>query len=180
MALTIIKEDGSGLTTSNSNVEVADIDAYAETLLSDEAVGWIAEASDEKKKAAAISATRMIEANVNFIGNRKTDTQALAWPRENVVVDGQEISDSILPIPIQYATAELAIMLLANGGSVSRSETDANVSSVNVGKGAVAIGFHKQLAARTIPEHISLMLGKWGTTQTENSSKGFRIAKAGR
>src|SRR3954466_15851659 len=80
MALTLIKEDGSGLSDSNSYADVADGDAYFDGHLYPSA--WVLSASDRKEQAL-VMATRVIDAAYRFNGWRTSDAQALQWPRTN-------------------------------------------------------------------------------------------------
>ena len=79
MALTLIKEDGTGRTDANSNATVAEADAYFEAHLYPAA--WTA-ATATTKSAALVMATRLVDSQYQFNGYRAHDTQALQWPRE--------------------------------------------------------------------------------------------------
>ena len=79
MALTLVKEDGSGRTDANSYADVADGDAYFEGHLY--ASAWTAAAAD-RKAAALVMATRLIDSQFQFNGFRAHSEQALQWPRE--------------------------------------------------------------------------------------------------
>src|SRR3974390_52965 len=79
MALTLIKEDGTGKADANSYADVADGDAYFEGHLY--ASAWTAATSDTKA-AALVMATRLVASQSQFNGFRVRETQALQWPRE--------------------------------------------------------------------------------------------------
>jgi len=79
MALTLIKEDGSGLANANAYADAADGDAYHEGHLY--ATDWTG-ANSATKAAALVMATRFIDAYFQFRGFKAHDTQALQWPRE--------------------------------------------------------------------------------------------------
>ncbi|MBI5386764.1 MAG: hypothetical protein HZA90_19000 [Verrucomicrobia bacterium] len=118
MALTLIKEDGTGKADANSYASVADGDAYFEGHLY--ATQWTAANADNKAKAL-VFATRLIDAERQFNGVKTTAVQALQWPRSNcpnpdaaaesgaaaaVLVDDQ------VPPAVVKATCELAKELL--------------------------------------------------------------------
>ena len=78
MALSLIKEDGSGKADANSYASVADGDAYHEGHLY--ASAWD-DASDANQAAALLMATRLIDVEYRFNGQRVLTAQALQWPR---------------------------------------------------------------------------------------------------
>ena len=78
MALTLIKEDGTGRGNANSYVDVADGDAYFEGHLY--ASVWTA-ATAGTKAAALVMATRLVDSQFQFCGFRAHSDQALQWPR---------------------------------------------------------------------------------------------------
>src|SRR6185369_3915867 len=79
MALTLIKEDGTGKVDANSYANAADGDAYFDGHLY--ATAWTAASSGNKEKAL-VFATRLIDAEYQFNGYRASNSQALQWPRE--------------------------------------------------------------------------------------------------
>src|SRR5512136_1405007 len=79
MALTLVKEDGTGKADANSYASVTDGDAYFEGHLY--ATAWTA-ATSGTKAAALIMATRLVDTQFQFNGFRAHETQALQWPRE--------------------------------------------------------------------------------------------------
>ena len=117
MALVLIKEDGSGLANANSYAGVADADAYHEGHLY--ASAWTAATAD-KKAAALVMASRLVDALFQFNGVRTKATQALQWPREdspdpdaNADVVGQRVVLSdVVPKAVMDATCETARALI--------------------------------------------------------------------
>src|ERR1039457_3974652 len=78
MALTLIKEDGTGKVDANSYANAADGDAYHDGHLY--AAAWTGATAD-KKAAALVMATRLIDSQFQFNGSRTSVSQALQWPR---------------------------------------------------------------------------------------------------
>ena len=77
MALTLIKEDGTGKVDANAYANAADGDAYHEGHLY--AAAWTV-ASAGNKDAALVMATRLIDSQFQFGGFKRLSTQALQWP----------------------------------------------------------------------------------------------------
>ena len=69
MALTLIKEDGTGKADANAYADVADGDAYHAGHLY--ATAWTAATADQKA-VALVMATRLIDAEYQFNGTRTT------------------------------------------------------------------------------------------------------------
>src|SRR5690349_19399423 len=123
MALTLIKEDGTGKVDANSYAAVADADAYFDGHLY--ATAWTG-ATPESKAGALVMATRLIDSQYQFNGFRAHTEQALQWPREKCpdpdkglpsVSVLQWVSDyfvepDLVPVPVLQATCEMARELL--------------------------------------------------------------------
>lgn len=107
--MTLVVENGTGLSNANSYASVATANAYA-TLrgLTD----WTG--TDAVKEAALIRATDYLEATYrnDWQGSRVSATQALSWPRVNVMVDGFVVGDDVVPTAVVNACIELAIRAL--------------------------------------------------------------------
>src|SRR5512136_1491423 len=97
MALTLIKEDGTGRTDANSYASVAEGDAYFEGHLY--ASAWTA-ATSGTKAAALVMATRLVDSQFQFHGYRTNETQALQWPRERCPDPDRNLVTSSLQSPV--------------------------------------------------------------------------------
>ena len=111
MALTLIKEDGTGKVDANSYANAADGDAYHDGHLY--ASAWTAATLANKEKAL-VMATRLIDAEFQFNGVKANDGQALQWPREDCQdPDGSDVlASNIVPRVVLDATCEMARELL--------------------------------------------------------------------
>src|SRR6476646_9220104 len=123
MALTLIKEDGTGKVDANSYADVADGDAYHDGHLY--AAAWTGATNDDKEKAL-VMATRLIDSQFQFNGWKAHDEQALQWPRErcpdpdkglvtiSVLVPflGTFVDADLVPKALVDATCEMARELL--------------------------------------------------------------------
>ena len=124
--MTIIVEDGSGVAGANSYVSVAD---FAEWL---DVMGYDV-LPDDKQEPYLLRAAQAMEV-MHWIGKRASDTQALAWPRTDVVMRSGEIlpSDQV-PAHIVTGQQQLAREMYAqdtapvleagaNGPIISKTE----------------------------------------------------------
>ncbi len=123
MALTLVKEDGTGKANANSYADVAGCDSYFDGHLY--ATAWTA-ATSTQKAAALVMATRLIDAEFQFNGYKLLATQALQWPRERCpdpdrqMVDASVlsalgtnfVSNNLVPVGVANAACEMARELL--------------------------------------------------------------------
>lgn len=115
MALTV--EDGTGLSTANAYISRSFADTYHRDRGN---TAWTGGASD--KEQAIIRATEWIDRTFDFQGARvnvgdpdasSIPPQALAWPREGVWhSDGIFVAEDAVPVEVQRATAEAALVAL--------------------------------------------------------------------
>jgi hypothetical protein len=120
MALTLIKEDGTGKVDANSYATAADGDAYHDGHLY--ATAWTS-ATQARKEAALVMATRLIGSQFQFRGFRAHSEQALQWPRTECpdpdrgsvawgVRAPECVEPDVVPPAVVAATCELARELL--------------------------------------------------------------------
>ena len=130
--MSVVVEDGTGLETANSYISLADADTYH----SDRGnATWAAAASDAIRNAALIKATQWLDGQYRsrWVGFRKTDDQALDWPRYDAYdSDGYYLDSDSIPTRITYAQAEAALAIvdgielspsLKRGGRIKRKKT---------------------------------------------------------
>ncbi len=98
-------EDGTGIPSAESYVDVSALQAFAM------ARGYVLPADVPTLEASLRLATEFIETYWNqFKGDRKASPvdQGLQWPRINVVIDGFDVLDTTMPVPLLNATAHAA------------------------------------------------------------------------
>jgi len=98
-------EDGTGLATANSYVDLDTFKDFADTFGYD-----YSSLTDTQIETLLIRATMVLDAKYrsDFPGERQVVGQALEWPRSNAVyVDGEEIAESIVPKEVQIALTEM-------------------------------------------------------------------------
>lgn len=122
-----VPEDGTGLPDSNSYVSVQDADAY----FGDRGnTSWAT--TQEEKEVALVRATDYVDGRfgLQFIGEKATDTQSLAWPRTNTPFTG--IPRQLLRACCEYAVRALGAEL-APDPEVTASGLTTVVTSEEVG-----------------------------------------------
>lgn len=168
---------------SNSYCEIADADAYHDTIRPDDAAIWYGLGDDEKTRYL-IQATRIIETSYRFIGIRtimSSPQQKLEWPRRLVHKDGIYVtSDSYQDESLQYApyyldfntvpdfviwaTSELARVLSIK--NTLADEDKINVQTIRQADGSqVNFRVTKDLALGpmgAIPTNVDQWLRKYG------------------
>jgi hypothetical protein len=113
MALTLIKEDGTGRTDANSYATVAEADSYFEAHLS--ASAWTA-ATATTKAAALVMATRLVDSQYQFNGYRAHDSQACQWPRERCPDPDRNLvtSTTLSPVLTNFVPSTLVPQAVAS------------------------------------------------------------------
>jgi hypothetical protein len=154
-------------TTANSYVTVAEADAYF-----GDSFGRPSWKSTEPaiKEALVISASRILDQYMTWLGWPKDPSQSMGWPRGGVPSPisvgysialsqsmdfgmGNYISADTIPKNIKYAVYELAYHMLDNGGI---SFVNQLIDSVKVGP--VAVNFTARSTDVGIPSFIEDML----------------------
>jgi hypothetical protein len=183
MALTLIKEDGSGRADANAYAEVADGDAYHAGHLY--ATAWTG-ASADQKAVALVMASRLIDAEFQFNGTRTTANQALQWPRAMCPEpDNVHVPISVLlPIPYDYvqydkvpkavvqATCEMARELLI--ADRTTAPVGEGLTYQNIGGNQT--GYDKTDKRPVLSQVAQVMLAKYGS-QISAKSGAVRLMR---
>ena len=186
MALTLIKEDGTGKVDANSYADAADGDAYHDGHLY--ATAWTG-ATQTRKEAALVMATRLIDSQFQFNGSRTNASQALQWPRAEcpdpdkglvtlsalLPILSNFVDYDSVPAAVVQATCEMARELLivdrtaAPPGEGIESEQTAHAShdghtgtggSDNLATRSIARATRGQLS-RVLRRRCCRSLGRW-------------------
>ena len=157
MALTLIKEIGSGNANANAYADVADGDAYHAGHLY--ATAWTV-ASADQKAVALVMATRLIDAEYQFHGLRVESSQALQWPRAYCPSPDDEdvLPEDAVPAAVVQATCELARELLI----ADRTAAPAGEGLKYYNNSGVQTGYDKSDTRPVIPAVVQAMLAKLG------------------
>lgn len=103
--MALIVEDGTGRADAESYCSVAYADAYFSAR---NVSNW--DGSDAHKEGLLRLATDFMQQRYTSLwqGYRKTSTQALDWPRYDVIAFEYDVSSTVVPDAIMRACAELA------------------------------------------------------------------------
>ncbi len=108
MAITLTKEDGTGLVNANVYADLADADQYLEN--TDRKTAWRTSSSKERSAALIQGADYLDQTYRNrYVGERFSSTQRLEWPRNEVfdelglLVPADEIPEEVGNASIEYA-----------------------------------------------------------------------------
>lgn len=107
----LVLEDGTGVSTANTYISLADADAYH--ALRSHAIWTDADESD--RVSALVIATDYLDTRWNWRGSKKTTTQALDWPRLNAVDSDNILWTDEVPPVVREACAEYALRVLGDG-----------------------------------------------------------------
>jgi hypothetical protein len=150
---TLVLEDGSGLTNSNSYVSVTEADDYflGHPFYADT---WDALGVPDKENLL-VSATATLDALITWYGYLYSDSQALGWPRTYVAdSEGRVIASNVVPAKVKNATCELAVY-------ASKGDPFAAPSSVGVDRlkiDVIELQFNKSEAKAPVPAATLLAL----------------------
>lgn len=111
--MTLVVEDGTGLANAESYASVAEFKTYHANIGND-----VALITDTTIEQLLRRATQYMVAvyRQRWQGRRTLSTQALDFPRYDVVVDGYSVLSNIVPLEVKNACCELA--LKANDGAL--------------------------------------------------------------
>lgn len=157
MAVTMVVEDGTGLSTANSYVSVSD----ADTLLAMRgyALEWDQAATAGtppagSKEQMLMWATRLLDEQCAWLGERMSTSQALRWPRSSVPTkdDDDYLANNVIPQFLKVATAELALALLKKDRP-EKSEDQRETGRTSANK-SVTLGPKDGRWMAIIPPHV--------------------------
>lgn len=169
MAVVLIVEDGTGVANANTYASRATGDAFADAHLY--ATNWTS-ATDARKDAALAMATRLIDQEIQFVGYKSNELQALQWPRTNVpdpdlgeivaghprFTAGYYLASNVVPAAVVNAACELAIQLL--GQNRTGDAQGAGIKRVRI-EGAMEVEF-EGAPTGVLTRDVIHLLAKYG------------------
>lgn len=178
MPVTFTVEDGTGLTTSNSYVTVAEADDYLSIKPNDTA--WQALNSSVKQEYL-MWATRLLDQRTSWRGYRQVEDSALRWPRYGAYDRDQlAVENNVVPVPVKQATIEIAFHLFTQ--SVDPSSPISTAGEIKrVKADVVEVEYFENTARVTsnyFPVGINDILFGLGSLSTGTGSKFARILRA--
>ncbi len=111
--MSIVVEDGTGKSTAESYISIADADTY---FINRGITSWDALDNTDDKEPALRKATEYMinEYRQRWQGARLTEAQALDWPRVGVVVGSWTVDSDSVPEIVARACAELALKSISD------------------------------------------------------------------
>ena len=177
--ITLVKEDGTGLANANTYADLNDATPYFEAHLY--ATDWTG-ATDERKKAALVMATRSLDGAYDWAGTKTNTGQALQWPRMTVPdrnapsmvaglrmgIHGPYLDENAVPVEIVNATLEFAKALLTSDrtGDVQGQ----GIKRVKI-EGALEVEFDPSNPVPTVPDYVRNMLANLGFYRERNGGQ---------
>jgi hypothetical protein len=162
MALVVVATPGAS--DANSYLTRAEADTYFESRLHTD--DWN-DASTATKDKAIVMATRLLDSMYDWVQFPTDQTQALQWPRVGVV-DFNEleyIEDNVIPDRLKWATAELAMLLIAEDRTLDYDVESKGVSSFSAGP--VSFSFKSGVYSKIIPDSVyHLIPDFWGKVRS--------------
>jgi len=138
LSASFVVEDGTGLSTANSYLSVADADTYHANVT--QSGDWTA-ATTAAKENGLIVATQYLENKYRgrWRGRKKLWSQALAWPRYGALDDdGYAMDSEAVPQELQAACAELALRVVLGDDLLGVVTEPGEVTSESVSVGPIS------------------------------------------
>jgi len=142
--MALIIEDGTAKVDAQSYATVLELQAYAALR------GRTVPAAEAACEALLVKACDSLESQ-DFIGDRLTATQALAWPRMNAEVEGWPIATTEIPRQLVQAQCALAIEAQTVNLLPVRDINDSGPASSKSVAGAVSIAYTNDGRTRNVP-----------------------------
>ena len=137
---------------ANSYISLSDADYFFSTKFKSSAP-WAALTSDQKAQLL-IEATRILETYI-YGGTRTTTTQALSWPRSNLVSrEGTIVNSQTIPKLLEAAQCEMAAWLLTED---DRMLSDIDLQQVDQFK-AGPLDIKVKASAVTVPPMVKALI----------------------
>lgn len=155
---------------ANSYSTLVEAAAFHEANPATPTTAW-ADLEEQTRIAALIMATRVLDEQCDWIGTKKSATQALRWPRYDAVdQDDYPIANDIIPKALKHATAELAKYLVAQDRFATMDGQVAGLKSVQAG--SVSVEFDKVDRIAALPPSVLSLLDD---LMVGGSASGFEV-----
>ena len=160
MALTV-SSDPLGA-ACNSYADLEEMTEYLTNQVEEATAESWNDLSESDKARYLVNATRTLDSQVQWIGDRYSDEQKLKWPRLNAVVDGFLLDELTFPPAVVAATCEMALWLMANSGAPTTTESTA-YDSIKVGPIAISMRANSGLPTqKVVPDIVAMLLSDYG------------------
>jgi len=174
MAITLVVEDGTAKTDSNTYISLADAETYF--LGHYYASDWNG-ATDPNKNIVLAMATRILDQWVTWYGQRATKDQALEWPRYGVVDrDGWQFDSNIVPEFLKRATAELALYLLREDTTVNPETL--GFKEISVGSLRLVVDSIDRDKFGALPDAVLVIVEPFGAIRKRGTPMIAKLSRA--
>jgi len=172
MPFTFLTEDGTGLVAATSYVSVEEADDIIAVNIHADARWTVL---DEAIKEKLLSwASRYLDTNARWYGERVSSTSGLRWPRKGVCDrDDFEIAEDVIPKQLKIAAASMATYLIAQDRSTERPQ-DALIS---LKADVVELEFAEGYRLPKVPSHINELISGLGRITSGTRVRFGRIIK---
>jgi hypothetical protein len=161
-------------------VDVASARSYIGAMFGPAAARWLALSADGQGQTL-VTATRCLDEQP-WVGSRTglaggTPT-TLAWPRSGVTRgDGTPVDSATVPVEVQKATAELAVLVVGDPAITDRLDQGSNLKSVG-GAGVPTVEYFVPTSAAAgtaprMPVAVLRFVGKYLATSAASVEGGF-------
>lgn len=158
-----------GANTYNVYGTQAEAAVYLAASIKDAPTAWLA-ASPTRQAASLVEVARLLDRQ-SWQGTVTVDGQVLAWPRQNVTVDGVAISSATIPAPILLASYELAAAALADPSIIDKANEDQNIASLQAG--SVSVSYFRPTPGGRFANVVQELLAPYLASSSGLSSRGF-------
>lgn len=157
-----------GVNTYNVYGTIEDAKVYLAASIKDAPTAWLA-ASATRQAASLVEVARMLDRQ-GWQGSVAADGQALAWPRQNVTVDGVAVSSSVVPTAVLQASYELAAAALADPTIIDKADESQNISSLQAG--SVSISYFRPTSGARFANVVQELLAPYLSSSSGLASRG--------
>lgn len=153
MALEV--EDGTGKAAAESFISVADASSYHSARGN---TAWAALSTDTVREQCLRKATDYMEQayRSRWQGCRVGETQALSWPRYDVIVEGYDVDSDVVPTAVKNACAEFALK-----AATVELNPDLTQGVVSESVGPISVTYDKSSPQATRYKAIDAMLSPY-------------------
>jgi hypothetical protein len=156
----------TGDPAANSYAAVSDADAYH--LNHPYSATWDAATTDQKTRAL-ITATRLIDEQVEWNGVVHNSAQALLWPRAGMYYQNEwYIPLTVIPQKLMDAVSEFARQILDDNRMADDQLSTQGITGIQAGD--VDITFTGYSRAKVIPDAVYYMLRPWGSIRNRSEA----------
>jgi len=119
----LLVETGEGLPNANSYIDVTDIENY----LPSSVYNNFNSLTTDEQFDRMIIASFFIDYSFNWLGKIKTLEQGLSFPRTDIIFQGHELPNNIVPMQVKKACAMAVNLIMKSGISVFQKTGEAQI-----------------------------------------------------